>query len=114
MRNCDYYKTPEELWKAFKPICEAQPCNERDCKYFGESYADCVTNFAYAVYDEHSLDKLILKPCPCCNGTASVRDIQHEDGEPTYYVICTKCGVSTMVDNDKEKVIEIWNRRTEK
>lgn len=118
MRNCDHYKTPEELGKAFRKICteiEAQDkCNEKDCIFFGENYSDCVMNFAYAEYDDHLIDKLILEPCPCCNGTALLRDIQHEDGKPTYYVVCTSCGVSTLPDESKEKVIEIWNRRTEK
>ena len=52
-----------------------------------------------------------LKPCPFCGGKAVLGDLGFEDRE--YYVVCKKCGAETIISRYPERVIDLWNRRTE-
>lgn len=48
-----------------------------------------------------------IKPCPFCGGEAYVLE-----GFTLYEVACDYCHCRTPVEYSKEKVIELWNRRT--
>lgn len=50
-----------------------------------------------------------LKPCPFCGEEAKLKEIAGR-----YAIECSKHCAGTVIKNDKSKVIEIWNRRTEK
>lgn len=47
-----------------------------------------------------------LKPCAHCGGEAEC-----DQQGCTYFVFCTKCGVSTDTDYIKDVVVENWNTR---
>ena len=53
-----------------------------------------------------------LKPCPFCSGEARVAESHDTKRKYSlYWVICTDCHISTMVDNRRGRVIAAWNRR---
>lgn len=64
-----------------------------------------------------------LKNCPCCGGKARMHYANRSNGiniYSVYYVMCTKCGLSTrkiIVDRgeisykDEKEAAELWNRR---
>lgn len=59
-----------------------------------------------------------LKPCPFCGekvflyGFEDYKDIDRKS-TPYYYVKCGNCGATVWGDEDKEKAVEAWNRRTQ-
>ena len=55
-----------------------------------------------------------LKPCPFCGHVAALRSGRYVMGEEkpgTAHVVCTQCGATTVVYNDKESAVKAWNRR---
>jgi hypothetical protein len=56
MRNCDYYKTPQELSEACKTFCAPmKTCSE--CEFYEREDIKCETRFAYAEHAEHAEPK---------------------------------------------------------
>lgn len=61
-----------------------------------------------------------LKPCPFCGSRAATyqysKDAYYKKGAPDYFRISCSADCDVMPDTpdcrDKEKAIEIWNRRT--
>ena len=47
-----------------------------------------------------------LKPCPFCGAPAQIKELSGR-----YAVECTKTCVGTRIVVDKDKAIEVWNRR---
>ncbi len=52
-----------------------------------------------------------LKPCPFCGGKAYLDKVT--DDYPNYVIRCWGCGVSTQWCADKNKAVELWNRRVD-
>ena len=63
------------------------------------------------------MNKQELKPCPFCGGEANIVKRKLKIGfypsGGTYYVHCKKCLITTQPRNQKELVIEFWNRRVD-
>ena len=54
-----------------------------------------------------------LKPCPFCGKNAVVNEDKC-DGSKFYSVSCENCGVSTGCSENKQRMIDDWNRRNDK
>lgn len=55
-----------------------------------------------------------LKPCPFCGHKSALRSGRYVTGEEkpgTAHVVCTHCGSTTVVCNDKAEAVERWNQR---
>lgn len=50
-----------------------------------------------------------LKPCPFCGGDAHIDTL----GDDEYKAECFSCGIGTEYYQDKQKVIDAWNRRVQ-
>lgn len=59
------------------------------------------------------MDKIKLKPCPFCGEKAVVASepISFE-GERTYYIRCSVCGVQMGYCNSAVNLVQAWNKRT--
>ena len=62
-----------------------------------------------------------LKPCPFCEGKASIREAMDEDYEPYFFAECGACGVETDGyysypgrPSGAELAAEAWNRRAQR
>lgn len=58
-----------------------------------------------------------LKPCPFCGHKAALRSGRYLNGEEkigTVYIVCTQCGVGTVIYNDRTEAVTAWNRRSDK
>ena len=53
--------------------------------------------------------KANLKPCPCCGGHATLT----YDDYNGYQIYCDDCCIMTETDYNKEKLVDIWNKRIE-
>ena len=56
------------------------------------------------------IDRIELKPCPCCGCEAGL----HSNTEETLYgVYCPRCGMATYYEgfNTAEEAIAVWNKR---
>ena len=53
-----------------------------------------------------------IKLCPFCGGSASLDENEFEGGK-VYCVYCENCGASTGASEDKQCVIDDWNKREE-
>ena len=53
-----------------------------------------------------------IKSCPFCGGSASLDENEFEGGK-VYCVYCENCGASTGASEDKQRVIDDWNKREE-
>ena len=58
------------------------------------------------------MKEMTLNPCAFCGGKACVCEGEF-DGEKVYSVSCENCGVSTGCFEDKQRVINDWNRRSD-
>ena len=53
--------------------------------------------------------KANLKPCPCCGGHATLT----YDDQDGYQIYCDDCCIMTETDYNKEKLVDMWNKRIE-
>ena len=52
-----------------------------------------------------------LLPCPFCGGKAKLHIEKFINYIQGYFVYCKQCNIATPMDDDKQIVIELWNRR---
>lgn len=52
--------------------------------------------------------KIELKPCPFCGAEAELKEITGR-----WTAKCTKECVGTRIFKDKQKAVEVWNRRAD-
>lgn len=51
-----------------------------------------------------------LKPCPFCNGVATLNTI---DLGETFYAVCMNCGIRTLAYESTQRAMDDWNRRAD-
>lgn len=64
------------------------------------------------------MNETVLKPCPFCGGMAEImitskNKIEIRRKGTAYLVRCKICHASSVSEFDKDKAVEMWNRRTE-
>jgi hypothetical protein len=53
------------------------------------------------------MDKIELKPCQCSRFAI----LKEDDEDYLYWIECSSCLMQTEKNRDKNKVIEVWNKR---
>ena len=64
---------------------------------------------------------MIIENCPCCDAKADHGETYNHnlvDSKANknryFFVVCTKCGLTTQDEKTLKKAITIWNKRTNK
>lgn len=62
-------------------------------------------------WDFDKIDK-VLRPCPCCGGTASLQQFQHpRTSDLSYSIMCDNCCLQTDEYENPIEGILVWNKR---
>lgn len=106
MRNCDYYKTPQELISAKRGEYRCGSSNCSACK-LGKAGIPCTVLFAYIEHEEPKPYR--LKPCPLCGSEEVTLYRLHCLGD--YRCQCEACGCTSGNGDTPEEALSNWNRR---
>lgn len=54
-----------------------------------------------------------LKPCPFCGTPVEVDEDKFIRGDSLFRIECMGCGIHSGAFDDKNELIEVWNRRVD-